>query len=323
MFQNKIVSNLISPWFTGERKYYAVIGLVFLQTLNLSLAILVYRTNIWLKNFYDILQLKDFHSFIYQLGVFILIGGTYAVITTFHTYCLNMYSLEWRQHLNSSLIYRYHVSRHETHIENPDQRIQEDIRDYTRQLVTLGDGLMYCVMVLILFIPLLIDYSKYIYFGSLHLPYILLILCLGLAFCATYVSVKLGKSISLVSYGNQRAEATYRQHLLIYKLNKFACYTSLFRPFKRVLLNSKQLYKVTQRYGFWANGYDQFTIILPFLVCGYSYFAGLLTLGIMMQLADAFSQTVNSVSYVINQYPQFAALAANTWRLEEFIDKLD
>ena len=78
---------------------------------------------------------------------------------------------------------------------------------------------------------------------------------------------------------------------------------------RRVLLTQAQL-------AFYQSSYAQLAIIFPFLVTAPRYFAGAITLGVMMQTASAFGQVQSALSFFVDNYTSLAELRAVMDRLK-------
>src|SRR6185503_6344046 len=63
-------------------------------------------------------------------------------------------------------------------------------------------------------------------------------------------------------------------------------------------------------------GYGQMAIIFPYLVTAPRFFAGAITLGVMMQTASAFGQVQTALSFFVDNYTSLAELRAVMDRLK-------
>jgi putative ATP-binding cassette transporter len=73
--------------------------------------------------------------------------------------------------------------------------------------------------------------------------------------------------------------------------------------------------------GFTA-GYEQISVIFPFIVVSPAFFAGTIPLGVLTQTASAFGQVQGAFSFFINAYAQLAEWRAVTERLIGFEDAI-
>ncbi|MEZ5827309.1 MAG: SbmA/BacA-like family transporter [Hyphomicrobiales bacterium] len=78
----------------------------------------------------------------------------------------------------------------------------------------------------------------------------------------------------------------------------------------------------TKRLTFLTAGYNQVAIIFPFLVVSPVYFFGTLTLGGLMQIAQAFSQVQSALSFFVTAYSSIADWKAVLDRLAGFEESI-
>jgi vitamin B12/bleomycin/antimicrobial peptide transport system ATP-binding/permease protein len=76
--------------------------------------------------------------------------------------------------------------------------------------------------------------------------------------------------------------------------------------------------RLTKKLNIAVNFYGQFAIIFPMLVSAPRYFSGAITLGVMMQIGDAFGQVQDSLSWFINAFSTLASWKASINRLAGF-----
>ena len=62
--------------------------------------------------------------------------------------------------------------------------------------------------------------------------------------------------------------------------------------------------------------YGQLAIVFPFVVAAPRYFAGAITLGILMQISSAFGQVQGALSFFVDNYTGLAELRAVIDRLK-------
>jgi peptide/bleomycin uptake transporter len=73
----------------------------------------------------------------------------------------------------------------------------------------------------------------------------------------------------------------------------------------------------------WVNVYNQFMYVMPFLFIGPSLFTRTVTLGIVMQIVDAFAQVHSSFALFIYNWTTVTELRSIRKRLREFEANLD
>jgi len=144
------------------------------------------------------------------------------------------------------------------------------------------------------------------------------------AFFGTYFANLVGRRLIPLNFMQQRYEANFRFSLIRVRENAEgialyrgepresevldAHFTDVFNNTWRVLVTELQLV-------FYQIGYGQLAIIFPYIVTAPKFFAGAITLGVVMQTAQAFGQVQSALSFFIDNYTNVAELKAVMERL--------
>jgi putative ATP-binding cassette transporter len=91
---------------------------------------------------------------------------------------------------------------------------------------------------------------------------------------------------------------------------------ALNQRFIDVFNNGWRVLFTTAQLAFYQNSYAQLAIIFPYLVTAPRFFAGAITLGVMMQTASAFGQVQTALSFFVENYTILAELRAVMDRLK-------
>lgn len=212
-------------------------------------------------------------------------------------------------------------------VENANQRIQDDTFRFSRIIESLGMQAAEAAMTLVAFIPILWNLSK-----GVNIPFIkdvpgsLVWLSLAVSVGGMTISWFVGTQLPRLEYNNQKVEATYRAELVLgEKINKASHATpeiiaKLFRDIKH---NYHRLFLHYGYFDVWRGSFSQFMVIVPYLVMAPSLFGGLITLGILRQVANSFDQVRSSFSLFINNWTTITELRSIKLRLKEFEDNLE
>jgi putative ATP-binding cassette transporter len=149
------VWQLLRPyWFSEDR--WAGRGLLALVIgLNLGgvgLAVLLAN---WNRQFFDSLQTKNYPVFLHLLAQFGLLAALYITAAVYALYFNQMLQIRWRRWLTEQY-YRHWLSGRAyyllqlepSHVENPEQRIQDDIGIVANLSLDLTTGLINAVVTL-------------------------------------------------------------------------------------------------------------------------------------------------------------------------------
>jgi peptide/bleomycin uptake transporter len=191
---------------------------------------------------------------------------------------------------------------------------------------SLGLQIVRAVMTLIAFIPVLHKLSEKVDTPILRdiegsLVWAALVISLG----GLFVSWLVGWKLPGLEYNNQKVEAAFRKDLVLGEDDKVnhADMGKLQGFFVDIRRNYHRLYFHYTYFDAWATSYDQFMSILPYIVMGPGLFTGMLTLGVMVQVSNAFAKVHGSFSLFLHNWTTITELRSIWKRLNEFEENLD
>ena len=302
--------------------------------------------NTWYKKFYDLLQnagdyvdkpqegIKLFFSQLISLDYilngfegdlsFVVIAFPYIFLAIFTGWFTRIYGLRWREAMTFNYIPKWQAV--ESEIEGASQRIQEDCNRFARIIESLGLQVIRALMTLIAFIPILWTLSEKVDIPILKdidgsLVWFTLIISLGGIVISWFVGIKLPG----LEYKNQRVEAAFRKDLVLGEDDKknYAQTETLLELFTGIRFNYHRLYLHYGYFDGWMHTYDQFMIIAPYLIMGPGLFTGLITLGVLMQVSNAFSRVHGGFALFLHNWTTITELRSIWKRLNEFERNLD
>jgi putative ATP-binding cassette transporter len=145
------------------------------------------------------------------------------------------------------------------------------------------------------------------------------------AFVGTFLANLVGRRLINLNFMRQRYEANFRFSLVRVRENAegIALYNGEQREadqlnlrFADIFANGWRVLLTQAQLAFYQSGYQQLAIIFPYLVTAPRFFAGAITLGVMMQTASAFGQVQTALSFFIDNYTYLAELRAVMDRLK-------
>jgi putative ATP-binding cassette transporter len=334
---------LAQCYWTSEEKWSAWALLVGVIGLNLGNVYVSVRINEWNRSFYNALQAFDREGLFRQLGNFGILVFFAISMSVYSLYLSQMLQIRWRRWLTSRYLGTWLAERAYYQLElggrtdNPDQRIAEDLNQFTTYVLSLSVGLISSVVSLISFLIILWGLSgpADISLGpwtTLHIPAYLVWAALLYAGIGTWLTVKIGRPLVPLNYAHQRFEADFRFSLMRFRENaeSVALYGGeavefkLFKErFGSVFENFCQIMKRQKRLTWFTLGYAQVAVIFPVVVISPRYFLKQIGLGGLMQAVNAFSFVQNALSFIINSYADIASWQAVTERLGGFEERLE
>ena len=324
---------MITPYWRSEEKGKAWLLLLAVIGLSLfSVAISVW-INHWYKDFYNALEHKDTAAFWQLIGYF---GGIAAVAilgAVYRLYLTQMLTIRWRAWLTEKHFARwlsdknYYQLEQGGYTDNPDQRISEDLNNFTSSSLSLGLGLLRNVVSLVSFSIILWGVSGSIEVFGITIPGYMFWCALLYAAVGSWLTHLIGRRLIGLNNQQQRFEADLRFSMVRVRENaeSIALYNGepnenrrLSQRFGRVWHNFWDIMKVSKRLTFFTAGYSQIAIIFPFIVAAPRYFTGKIELGELMQINSAFGNVQENFSWFINAYSELATWRATSDRLLSF-----
>ena len=318
---------ILKAFFASERRRKARGFLIALLVMALAVGVIQVLMSYAGRDFMTAITRKDpaayWKSFAWYLGSFALA----VPVGVYYRWVEERLALLWREWMAQHLVKRYFNNRayfrlrNSPSVDNPDQRISEDVINFTtRSLSFLLIGLN-SIVTLVAFIGVLwmISYS-------------LVGILIGYAVGGTVVSIIIGRKLVGLYYHQYEKEANFRYGLVRVRDNaeSIAFYRGAKREhldlFNRLTeaVNNMRLIIIRNRHlGFFTNSYNYLALILPVLVVAPLYMRGEVEFGVVTQAAGAFGQVLAAVSLVITQFGGISAYLAGVQRLGSLWDQLD
>ena len=337
---------LAKPYFSSNEKWKARGLLLAIVGLNLGLVYMAVLFNDWNKLFYDALQEKNAAVFWTQLGRFSYLAFAFIVIAVYRFYLTQLLEMRWRAWMTAQYLkrwltghafYRMELARFsspETSAQmpdNPDQRIAEDINQFTSLSISLSMGLLNSVVTLASFVGILWGLSGGFAFSvggsEFNIPGFMV--WMALLYCAlgSAISHGIGRPQIALNFAQQRVEADFRHHLI--RVREYSESIALDKGeaveeqqmgsrFERVLANYLQLLKAQKNLVWFTSFFGQAAVVFPFVVAAPRFFSGAIQLGELMQISSAFGQVQGALSWFVDNYSSLATWRATTDRLTSF-----
>ena len=326
-------------WRTpGQRRAWLL--LVAVVALTLLAVWLNVRFSLWNNRFYDTLQNHDLKGFWHELGIFCLLAAAFIVVAVYRQYLQQLLFIRWRTWLTEHLLagwlqpgvaYRLGAAS-TTPVDNPDQRISEDAKAFVSSTLDLTLGLLNAGVTLVSFVGILWGLSGTLTVpgaSGLAIPGYMVWVALGYSLLGTWLAHRLGRPLIALNGEQQRVEADFRYALVQVRDHAEAIALSKGEPcegsrlthrFDAIRANWRSLILTTKRLTWFSAGYGQVANVFPILAAAPRYFTGAMTLGGLMQTAQAFGQVQGALSWFIDAYPRLADWRATVNRLTVFVD---
>ncbi|GLP75455.1 ABC transporter permease [Mycobacterium antarcticum] len=283
-------------------------------------------------------------GFWFSILVFGLLVVTYLAQTLLDLYLMQFFIIRWRVWLTDRLTsdwfdgQAYYRGRFiDTPIDNPDQRIQQDIDVFTTGTgpetntptvgtsTTLLFGAVYSIVSVVAFTPILWNLSGPLTFFGVTVPKALFWIVLLFVAFATAVSFWIGRPIIRLSFRNEMTNAAFRYALVRVRDAAEAVGFSrgerverigLSDRFARIIVNYRALVWRGVAFLGWNKAMSQIVDPLPLIVQAPRLFAGEINLGDVSQSSSAFRSVQASLSFFRAVYDSFASYRATIIRLD-------
>ena len=341
---------LTRPYFmTSEEKWSARGLLLAIVAMNLTLVGLSVVLSFWHREFYNALQNKEWKAFLELLFLyrdtpsgllpgFCEVAAVDIVLSVYSVYLNQLLQIRWRHWMTRQFLNEWMADRAYYHIsltvdsaaigtDNPDQRVAQDLRDFTDNTLSLGLGLLSNLVSLFSFIGILWGLSGAINVFGIPIPGYMVWVALAYAAIGTWLTHLVGRPLAILSFKQQRVEADFRYALVRIRENmeNIALYrgeaeetVTLRGRFGAVIANWRQIMTRTKLLNSLTVGYDQVAVIFPVVVAAPRYFAGSMQLGGLMQTVGSFGQVQGAMSWFVEAYVQLATWRAIVERLATF-----
>ncbi|MBD1930391.1 MULTISPECIES: ABC transporter ATP-binding protein/permease [Cyanophyceae] len=313
-------------WFSKEK--WGARGLLALVLLLLIVASGIdVGVSFLNRNLFTALEQRNIGNFWQTVLIFVVFVVIVTPLAVFFEYLIDKVSLYWRRWLTNHFLDKYFHNRayydinFYADVDNPDQRISEDINTFTRNSLKFFVLVLQSVFSLIAFIGILI---------SISVPLVLILVCY--AFVGTVVTVLFGKRLIGLNFLQLQKEADFRYGLVHIRDNAEAIafyqgeapesatvrsrFDELYRNFDRLIAWQRNL-------GFFKTGYNFFIQLVPIVVIAPLFFAGQVEFGVISQASIAFSAVLKALSIIVTQFEDLSAFAAGVNRLALFNQTLD
>jgi vitamin B12/bleomycin/antimicrobial peptide transport system ATP-binding/permease protein len=338
------VLRLAGPYWNCERRAKVRGATLLLLLLTMAQVGLSVWGNYWHRALFDALEQRSVRGVLLQVAVFALIFIASIAVTAAHLMVKRWLQIDWRAWLTEQLVgswledarhYRLLFSAGDH--DNPDQRIAEDIRIATDSAIALAHSLVFCLMILGLFINILWSVSGTIAMPGtdVQVPGYMVPLAFVYAALGCALGWIFGRPLERSTNALQTAEATFRFGLSRARENSEAIALMRGESLERTSSSARfgQIVREWDRQSLaymglvsFGTGYGALLPVFPILVAAPQYIHGAMSLGTLMQAAEAFQRLTSALSWPVDNIGEIARCRASADRvlsLHEDIRKLD
>mmetsp|Transcript_11906 Transcript_11906/g.41136 ORF Transcript_11906/g.41136 Transcript_11906/m.41136 type:complete len:675 (-) Transcript_11906:30-2054(-) len=324
--QLRLFARLGAPYFSTPEARLGLLKVVGLTLVQSGVSVAFSYLG---RDFYTALSQRDaagFEDILVRFSAALLAG---VPVTVLYRNQRELLSLQWRAWMTARVLALYTDDRafydlecvdRDGSIDNPDQRITEDVNAFTAVSLSFGITAITSIIDLCSFSTIL--YSIYApLFGAI----------VAYALLGTALTAYAGRDLAAQSFNALAREADLRYSLVRLRENAeaIAFYKGADREADEVgrrlggVVEAQSGVISTQRdVEFVTVAYRYLIQILPVAVIAPLYFNKEIELGVVTQASSAFNHILSDFSVFVNQFESIAAFGAGLDRLGSFVDRL-
>jgi vitamin B12/bleomycin/antimicrobial peptide transport system ATP-binding/permease protein len=334
---------LSSVYFIPRRRGWLAWRPILTVALLLLLTVAGVRLNVLFtfqsNGLYTALQNLDAPAFWRFLAIFGILATIHVLRVLITFYVSQAQIIHWRLWLNQSMVgdwlggAAYHKMRFvSSPVDNPDQRIQQDVTSYTSESQSLALGAVSSCVSLVSFTIILWQLSGPFTVFGLQIPRAMVFLAYIYVIIATVFAFRIGRPLIRLNFLNELLTASYRYGLVRVRDNSenIAFYrgeqvenTGLMGRFAAVIANTWAIVFRSLKFQGFNLVINQIAVVFPIIIQAPRFFSQEITLGDVTQTAQAFDEVQSSLSFFRLAYDDFASYRASLNRLTQLLDADD
>jgi vitamin B12/bleomycin/antimicrobial peptide transport system ATP-binding/permease protein len=331
---------LSAIYFIPRRRSWLAWRPILTVALLLLLTVAAVRLNVLFtfqsNGLYTALQNLDAPSFWMFLGIFGILATINVLLVLVSFYIGQAQIIHWRLWLNRRMVgdwlsgSAYHRMRFvSSPVDNPDQRIQQDITSYTSDSQDLALGAVSSCVSLVSFTLILWGLSGPLTVFGLQIPRAMVFLAYLYVIIATVIAFRIGRPLIRLNFLNELLTASYRYALVRVRDNSenIAFYrgervenSGLMSRFAAVIANTWAIVFRSLKFQGFNLVINQIAVVFPVIIQAPRFFSQQITLGDVTQTAQAFDEVQSSLSFFRLAYDDFASYRASLNRLTQLLD---
>ncbi|KAI3591280.1 Efflux ABC transporter, permease/ATP-binding protein [Cupriavidus sp. U2] len=319
--------SIAKPYWLSREKWKAWALLAMLVCLLFGQTWTNVLFNRQTGEFASALAARDADRFWDAIEVFVYVLIAAVPVYAFYYYTRHKLFLHWRAWMTHHYLDKYfggcafYTLNANTAIDNPDQRISEDISTFTQQS-------LYFLLLMLGAVLQLVGFSKVLWSISRELVAFLVLY----AICGTVVSVLcFGKVLIGLNFYQLKCEADFRFSLI--RVREHAESITFHRGeqhesdhvrsrFQHVFANFNKLIRWELNLYLFQYAYAFLTLMLPSVIVAHRVLDGELEVGSAIQAAGAFAAVLAALTVIVDNFESLSRFLAGVDRLTTFASSL-
>jgi putative ATP-binding cassette transporter len=271
------------------------------------------------RDFMTSIEQRDMTGFATMALAYVGVFAASTLLAVYFRFCEERLGLLWRQWLTRALVLDYlgiatpYRLREAGEIDNPDQRIADDVRTFTTSTLSFVLMVLNGTVTIVAFSGVLWSITPVLFAATV-----------AYAFLGSVATVWLGRPLIGLSFTQSDREASFRADLVHVRANAESVAllrregrlrTRLLRRVDAFTANARRMIAVNRNVSFFTTGYNYLIQIIPALIVGPLFMRGEREFGVITQSAMAFSHLIGAFSLIVTQFQSISSYAAVLTRL--------
>ncbi|MDL2339254.1 MAG: ABC transporter ATP-binding protein/permease [Pseudomonadota bacterium] len=319
---------IAAPYFRSDERWRTAGLLALLAVLLLGQTVFNVAFNHESGEFTSALAARDADRFWASIRRYTLILIGAVPLYALYYYVRDTLGLRWRKWLTHRFLERYFSHRAYYRLnaivglDNPDQRISEDVNAFTSQS-------LYFSMIVLGALIQLIAFTGVLWSISRLLVYFLIAYAMV---SSTLAAIVFGRRLVALNFAQLQREADFRFNLVRVReqAESIAFYggdaremSTLRRVFEALYGNFQKVLRWQFKLNLFQYAHSFLTIVLPSVIIAGDVLSGELEVGRAIQAAGAFAAILSALTVIVEHFEGLSRFAASVDRLHGFSQTLD
>lgn len=341
---------LFKDYLLYSEERYSALSLFALGLITIAVLVACsFGMQWWFGTFWDAFMTFSSSLLLTKLWQFAIITAVIAVFNGLKSYLVDTLTTRWRRWLTRRLLLKLipgddglvknrgylKLARFPDDIDNPAQRIQEDIQIVTEKMVNFILDFISSSIRLAFFTGMLWivggSLTILVFGASFTIPGYLVWIAILCALVGTLLKNAIGQKLGKINNQQKQSEAEFRSEMedLIKNAENVSLENgdkfyqqAINSGFGEIITNSNAKKQVKTHLSIFETIYNNIMLIFPFLVTAPVYFLSKINFGQLMKIGMAFTEVTYALSWFSNSYQEFSTFYSSLKRLLKLEESL-
>jgi putative ATP-binding cassette transporter len=315
------------PYFTSEARWKGLGLLAVLLALLLTLSGLNVVNSYVGRDFMTAIAQREPQQYYWYALAYLGVFAASTVAGALQRYTELSLGLRWREWLTRNIVHKYLSDQAyyrvncKQEIDNPDQRISQDVNTFTTTSLSFFIIIVSSVITVAAFAGVLWSITPWLFAAAVAYPAV-----------GTTLAILIGHRLVALNNLQLKKEADFRFELVHARGQAVSLALGRHEPQEEAALNSRlhilvenyrAIIRILRNLKFFSGGYNYLTQLIPVLIVAPLYMRGAVEFGVVTQAAMAFAQVFNAFSLVVEQFQDISQFTAVIKRVEGLVEAIE